>query len=490
MSRTKPVDRLLRARQYVRDAAAERLELARRRLQQVLDQRDLLTRQCRDRVESACEDGEAVTAGQLQTMADACKAAGKATCVCAEEMEVAREEALASYQQLRQVEILRERARSAEKVERRKKERKELDEIASRPNAKLVLPILLIVVQGLWVLGCQKEESAAAPDAAVTRTDAGPASKTAKKAKKPKEDLDEDELLLLRKLKKRHGELQKMKGEIDLREARLKLLQAKADKTLGEVKKIQGQIIKRVTGVAPAPAAPRKKVAKPRPPKAKPVKNLVDLNKVLSGMNTRAAAGMLAEVDPDIAARAIRHMPPRKASGVLAQMEPDRAALLAERLSRKEKTVNKGDREKGKKETRKKAPTAADEGKTFAAPKKKKKKKRKKRRRRRKKKASGKKPAAKMVKVEPETKKKKPATEKKPAAEKEPEAKKKAEVKKPAAKKKPVTKKKKPAAKKKPVTKKKKPAAKKKPVTKKKKPVTKKKKPAAKEKPEGSGSSK
>ncbi len=396
MSRTKPVDRLLRARRYVRDAAAERLEQARQRLQHVLDEQAMLTRQCRDRVTSASGDGEAVTAAQLQTMADACVAAGKASCVCAEQMEEARQEALASYRQLRQVEILRERARKAEKVERRKKERKELDEIAGRPGAKLVLPTLLVVAMGLAVLGCQKEAAPAATPDTAPRADAGPAKA---KAKKPKKDLDEDELLLLRKLKKRRNELEKMKGDIDVREARLKLLQAKADKTLGEVKKIQGQIIKRVTGVAPTPP-PKKKVEAASQVKIKPASNLVDLNKVLKKMNTRAAAGMLAEVDPDIAAGAIARMTPKKASGVLAQMEPDRAALLAERLSRKaKKPAAKKDGEEKKKTEEPATPKAA----TFKAPAKKKRKKRRKRRRRRgRKKAAKKKPAAKMVKVEPE----------------------------------------------------------------------------------------
>ena len=421
MSRTKPVDRLLRARQYVRDAAAERLELARRRLQGVLEEQALLTRQCRERVHAAGGEGESVTAAQLQTMADACKAAGNASCVCAEEMEIAREDALASYRQLRQVEILRERARKAEKVERRRKERKELDEIASRPGAKLVLPLLLVLAQGATVMGCQKEPPApVAADTAVPKTDAGPP-----KAKKPKKNLDEDEMLLLRKLKERRGQLEKMKSEIDLREARLKLLQAKADKTLGEVKKIQGQIIKRVTGVAPAPPSPIKKIKPVSAPGAKPVKNLVDLNKVLGGMNTRAAAGMLAEVDPDIAARAIRHMTPKKASGVLAQMDPDRAALLAERLSRKEKRPVA--KKAGEDKTRAKAKKpSTEEAATFKAPKKKKTKKR--RRRRGKKKAAKKKAKAKMVTVEPETKaKKKPETKvkKKPEtkAKKKPETK-------------------------------------------------------------------
>ena len=483
MSRTKPVDRLLRARQYVRDAAAERLEAARQRLQHVLDEQSRLTSECRERVVAASGEGEAVTAGQLQTMADACMAAGQATCVCSEEMEEAREEAMASYRKLRQVEVLRERAREVEKVERRRKERKELDAIAGRSATKLVLPVLLLLV----ALGCQKEadpaEAKATPDAGVIKSDAelAKAATKAAAAKKPKKKLDVDELFLLRKLKSRRQELDKMKGDIELREAKLKLLQTKADKTLGEVKKIQGQIIKRVTGVSPTPLEKKKVDASLKP--ARPVKNVVDLNKVLKKMNTRAAASMLAEVDPDIAARAVQHMTPKKASSVLAQMEPDRAALLAERLSRKEKKAGeKEPAEKKQVEEKKPAEAAAVE-----APKKK--RKRRKRRRRRPKKApakmvkvdpekeggarnaergtgakakgeakKGEKPAPKMVKVEPELKKKadtkkkvaaKKVAKKKPAKKKDKKKPAKKDKKKPAKKdkKKPAMKdKKKPAA--------------------------------------------
>ena len=148
----KPVDRLLKARQHVRDQAAEKVSAARRRLQMILERQSQNTEDCRERVEQAL-NGETLTPAQLELMADRCQAAGLATCACEENLEEARQEAMESYRNVRQVEIIRDKAREEQKKEQRRKERKTLDDIANRPKDKALLSTVMVMLVGLLSLG-------------------------------------------------------------------------------------------------------------------------------------------------------------------------------------------------------------------------------------------------------------------------------------------------------------------------------------------------
>jgi flagellar export protein FliJ len=325
-----PVDRLIKARKQQRDAAAEELAKARQRLDQATHEVVEINQTSRDNLQRSVGT-DALTISNLESMDTLRQWADKAQQISESAMEEARQLALESHRMLRQVEILRERAIERKNQEGKRRERRELDEIASRLKKIFVIPLLLILCQEN---GCRQEEHFADStevDAEVVTVDGGsslPDVGQPKKDTSEKPDaghlLDADaappvpdamvftmnELIALTKLKKRSKELE-----------------AKEQKLLEQEKLIAAK-----KNASPAIKPPVVEASKPKITEESQLLT-TDLATVIKDMNNRAAAAMLAEMEPGIAAAALRHLPPKHVAQLLGQMPPDRGALIGARLN-------------------------------------------------------------------------------------------------------------------------------------------------------------
>jgi hypothetical protein len=332
-----PVDRLVRTRRQQRDAAADELARARRRLEELEAEQARLETECRENLRR-CVGTDDLSLSDLECMDTSRRCVEAATTSSATAFEDAQQLALEYQRMLRQVEILRERLQDREAIELRRHERRELDEIASRRALRklLALPLLLCLAQQ----GCGKDERAAA-DSAASPADAGatrreakapasqPASRpasqpasqpTSRPASRPVGDGRRDG-----GVKPKHDSMVFSFEELE------QLAKLKRRGKVGAAPSTQP--VKPIVTATPKISVPPRPAPAPTPPR--PTQTLVDLVQVLREMKLRPAAAMLAEMDPGTAAAALQHLPPADVARILSQMPADRAAPIGTRLAAK-----------------------------------------------------------------------------------------------------------------------------------------------------------
>jgi len=310
------IDRLVQARQKQRESAAEELGRAREQLETLVDSETCLLEEARRQV--AGDGDRPLTPETLEQLDTARRCARRGTVAGEDAVELAHRSTLQAQLQLRQVEILRERLRLRNRERLTRKERKETDEIAARLR-RLLITLLLLLMLPLSA-GCQEGEL----HAATTASDAGKASAG---PRCPDETFSVEELALLRKLRTRQKQLAASEQALAAREAAAALMEARVKVMLGELKRLQSNL-GRPDG---ARLALDPRVLSDTSPDATPSK--VDLVRVLKGMNARAAAAMLALMDPGLAAAALRRLEVPQVGRLLAQMPSEAAAAIGTHLA-------------------------------------------------------------------------------------------------------------------------------------------------------------
>ncbi|MFH1129716.1 MAG: hypothetical protein V1754_00145 [Pseudomonadota bacterium] len=382
----KSVERLIKVREQQRDEAAARLKNARHRLAVLLAKRDALARECKSKLKRAVGN-DRMTITELEWMDAARTAAHNAASSSQHQVNEEQETTLKTHRHLQQLEIWEKRIVEREKIVSKRKERRILDEVASRRNTKLFSCVLALLWMGLGI-NCGKNVPAPIP-----RADAGLKKEL---VECPDEKFEPEELELLRKLRKRKEQLEKEEIELLRQREENKLLREEADKTLAASRAIHDQLLGRSAPeetemmrnllkqeqqlkekeqelvrkeenirqfkentdealeqireiqqqiLVEAPNRMRSVDAGVRDVEAPVVvvkdagapdfdepDGRVALKEVLEGMSVRQAAAMLAEMRPESAAAILMYLPPDKVASWLAQVPPEEAAAISEQL--------------------------------------------------------------------------------------------------------------------------------------------------------------
>jgi len=323
-----PLDRLIKTRQQERDDATSAVSSARAQLERLETAERELMEDAKQRIAAGAED-DSLTAATLEQLDLAGRFAHHATRAGEEAMETAREQAMEVHRALRLLEILRDRIRERERAAERSRERRELDEVAARKSVRgdaFKAGSLLVAALALFPSqGCNTEASAEEVTPAAAASVATPAkTRIETPARCPEDVYSEAELVLLRKLRKRHQILAEQEKELNLREARVLAAESKVVVLMEQLRMLQGSLGGDKRPVAVKAANEQEDASGTAP---------VDLVGVLKGMNRRAASAMLAQMDPRMVASAMVKLSPEEVARLLAMMPPENAALVGAHLA-------------------------------------------------------------------------------------------------------------------------------------------------------------
>lgn len=361
-------DRLIEARRRQRDVAVDNAATAKTLLKRLRAERSRIDDAAREQLERVVAGEREINASQLERFDVARVFADKATRNGERDAANAEAEAIRSHQRLRQVEILKERRAERSAAELRKKERRDADELARLLRDRGALLLTVLCVSGIVVGSCQRDAYAPAPALSTQKTVSAAKGEVKGEAKgegseksskpaasqkdakgsepnaEPEHDkaetqeqriralsrLEEAEIKLLDKLRRRQVELGKQESELVARRAELDLLEKRLATKFAN--KLHATAIK-----GPDKADTEAKTSK----RASAAEN--DLVHVLQKMPARSAAEMIAQMDPKIAASALkRALPAKGIARILAEVPAEQSALIAARLHNKAKGKQRG----------------------------------------------------------------------------------------------------------------------------------------------------
>jgi flagellar motility protein MotE (MotC chaperone)/flagellar biosynthesis chaperone FliJ len=324
MRRKRKLSRVVRARRLQFDQAVEHVGKHEQSLRDLERSRAAATEAWRGRL--AGNVGRSLSARELEQMAESSRSVARAEERSREQLMEARERARQCQIQLRQVEILRERALRQSELDSQRQEQREQD-ANSRSGRRRELIRVLLLLLATTDGGCNRAE--APPPPAPARVEAEVPEQARVCAD---EQFSPEELALLRKLRQRAARLREMEATLERRSTQLGKLEAKVDQKL---KKLD-----QVAKAAPAPTAAEETAEREAQGRAQASEQLkreqdekrAQLVRMIEKMSIRAAGAMLAEMPPDASATLLTRLSPKLAGQILAKLPAARAAEVAEQL--------------------------------------------------------------------------------------------------------------------------------------------------------------